>query len=156
MSAADRELALNRFRLLEPHLTEGRELRSLAEGASISFRTLQRWLAAYRDFGLAALVRKSRADCGCRRVTSVRLREAVEGLAPERPRLPHLFRSFGGQERIHNRNMLTAIEVPLYDVGVLSDRRMPGATASPLPGKLERLQCSSTAMPAARTSASVL
>lgn len=87
-SAADRELALERFRLLEPHLVEGRELSSLAEDAGISFRTLQRWLAAYRTFGLSALVRKSRADRGERRVLSKRLREAMEGLALERPPLP--------------------------------------------------------------------
>jgi putative transposase len=85
LSEEDREVALTRFRLLEPHLQNGRELRSVATGAGVSFRTLQRWVAAYRRSGLTALVRKSRADRGERRVISPRLREAVEGLALESP-----------------------------------------------------------------------
>jgi len=88
LSARERELALSRFRLLEPHLKGGRELRSLADAAGVSFRTLQRWVAAYRKSGLTALVRKSRADRGERRVISSKLREAIEGLALERPPLP--------------------------------------------------------------------
>jgi putative transposase len=54
------ERALSRFRLLEPHLERGRELRTVADGAGVSFRTLQRWVAQYRKSGLAALARKSR------------------------------------------------------------------------------------------------
>jgi putative transposase len=40
----DRERALTRFRLLEPHLSHGQELRSVANGSGVSFRTLQRWV----------------------------------------------------------------------------------------------------------------
>lgn len=55
------------------------------------------------------------------------------------------------------RNMLRAIEAPLYDVGVLSSRGMlPGLDGIPASAVLERLPCSSTAMPVARTSTSVL
>ena len=88
LSAEDRKLALSRFHLLEPHLEGGCELRSLADETKIPYRTLQRWVAAYRKFGLTAFVRKRRTDLGGRRVISVRLREAVEGLALERPPLP--------------------------------------------------------------------
>jgi putative transposase len=75
LSAEARELALLRFRLLEPHLERGRELRSVADGAGVSFRTLQRWVAQYRRSGLAALARKSRADRGERRAVSPKIRE---------------------------------------------------------------------------------
>jgi putative transposase len=43
LSADDRELALSRYQLLQPHLEDGHELRSVAEGADVPFRTLQRW-----------------------------------------------------------------------------------------------------------------
>jgi putative transposase len=84
----ERKLALERFRLLEPHLQNGRELRSVSEGSGVTFRTLQRWVANYKRQGLAGLVRKERTDVGERRTTSSRMREAIEGLALEKPPLP--------------------------------------------------------------------
>lgn len=74
--------------MLEPHLQRGRELRSIAERTHVSFRTLQRWVAGYKRNGLPGLLRRARADRGERRTISPRLREAVEGLALERPPLP--------------------------------------------------------------------
>jgi putative transposase len=88
LSADERAIALERFRLLEPHLQDGRELRSIAERTSVSFRTLQRWVAGYKRDGLPGLLRKVRADSGRRRTISPRLREAVEGLALEKPPIP--------------------------------------------------------------------
>lgn len=44
LSEIERKQALERFRLLEPHFAERRELRSVSEGSGISFRTLQRWV----------------------------------------------------------------------------------------------------------------
>jgi putative transposase len=88
LSLAERERALERFRLLEPHLQDGRQLRPIADATGLSFRTLQRWVAAYRRAGLPALARKTRADSGERRGISDRLRQAVEGLALEKPPLP--------------------------------------------------------------------
>ena len=60
MSDVERKLALERYKLLEPHLQHGRELRSVSEGSDVSFRTLQRWVAGYKREGLAGLVRKGR------------------------------------------------------------------------------------------------
>jgi putative transposase len=88
LSADDRELALSRFHLVQPHLENGSELRSVADGAGVSFRTLQRWVALYRKHGLASLVRKPRTDRGERRAVSARIREVIEGLALEKPPLP--------------------------------------------------------------------
>jgi hypothetical protein len=46
------------------------------------------WVARYQQFGLAALVRKRRADSGAHRAISARLREVIEGLALQAPPLP--------------------------------------------------------------------
>jgi len=88
MSDVERKLALERYKLLEPHLQNGRELRSVSKGSNVSFRTLQRWVAGYKREGLAGLVRKSRMDSGERRTVTPRLCEAIEGLALEKPPLP--------------------------------------------------------------------
>jgi len=83
-----RTLALERFRLLQPHLEDDRPLNAVAAAAGISFRTAQRWVALYRQFGLSALARKKRADTGQHREISARLKEAIEGLAQQKPPIP--------------------------------------------------------------------
>jgi len=88
LSEDARELALSRFRILEPHLEGGRPLQSVVRDAGIAFRTAGRWVAQYRRHGLAGLARKGRGDKGERRVVSERVRKAIEGLALERPALP--------------------------------------------------------------------
>ena len=88
LSETARELALSRFRILEPHLHEGRPLRTVAGEAGVPYRTVWRWRALYREHGLPGLARQGRMDRGGRRVLSVVMREAIEGLALERPPLP--------------------------------------------------------------------
>ncbi|MGA2262051.1 MAG: Mu transposase C-terminal domain-containing protein [Acidobacteriota bacterium] len=83
-----RKLALDRFRLLQSHLEQGRPLRSVAAEAGIPFRTAQRWVTQYQQFGLAALVRKKRDDRGERRAVSAKVKEVIEGLALQKPPLP--------------------------------------------------------------------
>ena len=53
LSEESRKLALDRFRLLQPHLEQSLPLRLLAAEAGIAFRTAQRWVALYKRFGLA-------------------------------------------------------------------------------------------------------
>jgi len=65
MSEVERKVALERYKLLEPHLQNGRELRSVSEGSGVSFRTLQRWVSGYKREGLVGLVRKGRIDFRC-------------------------------------------------------------------------------------------
>jgi hypothetical protein len=48
------------------------------------------------------------------------------------------------------RKMLTAMEAPLYDIGVLRDRGILPSTAFPPPRYSTRFRCSSTATYAAR------
>src|SRR5450432_2205921 len=83
-----RKLALDRFRLLQPHLEDDRALKAVAAAAGIPFRTAQRWVSLYRQFGLAALARKRRTDTGQHREISTKLKEAIEGIALQKPPLP--------------------------------------------------------------------
>jgi putative transposase len=83
-----RNLALDRFRLLQPHLEDDRPLKSVAADAGIPFRTAQRWVSLYRQFGLTALSRKRRADTGRHREISAKLRAAIEGFALQKPPMP--------------------------------------------------------------------
>ena len=83
-----RELAMSRFRLIQPHLEKNRPLQTVAADGKVPFRTAQRWVSQYRKFGLIALARKTRADRGARRVISPKLKEAIEALALESPPLP--------------------------------------------------------------------
>jgi len=62
-----RKLALDRFRLLQPYLEDDRPLKAVAAAAEIPFRTAQRWVSLFRQFGLTALARKRRTDTGHRR-----------------------------------------------------------------------------------------
>jgi putative transposase len=77
-------LALDRFRIIQPHVEQNRPLQSVAR----AYRTAQRWVAQYRLFGLAALARKKREDQGERRAVSTKMKEVVEGLALQKPPLP--------------------------------------------------------------------
>ena len=54
LSAEDRDLAMSRFHLLQPHLEQDLPLRVVAADASMPFRTAQRWVAQYRKRGLVA------------------------------------------------------------------------------------------------------
>ena len=88
MSEAARELAMSRFRLIQPHLEKHYPLHIVATDSKIPFRTAQGWVSQYRKFGLIALVRKSRDDRGARRVVSSKIKAAIEALALESPPLP--------------------------------------------------------------------
>jgi len=72
-----RKLALDRFRLIQPHLEQNQSLQSVAKAAGVPYRTAQRWVAQYRLFGLVALARKRRGDRGERRVVSAKLKEFI-------------------------------------------------------------------------------
>src|SRR5271165_626624 len=63
-----RKRALDRFRILQPYLEEGRPLNALA--ASIPYCTAHRWVTLYRKYGLSGLGRRARNDRGGRRAVS--------------------------------------------------------------------------------------
>jgi putative transposase len=88
LSDEDRELAMSRFRVLQPHLEQNTSLRVVAAEAGLAFRTAQRWVAQYRASGLSALVRKFRGDRGARRTVSETIKTAIEGLTLESHPIP--------------------------------------------------------------------
>ena len=45
VSEAARELAMSRFRLIQPHLEKNRPLQLLAADGKLPFRTAQRWVS---------------------------------------------------------------------------------------------------------------
>jgi transposase len=67
LAESDRKIALDRYRILRPHLEDGRALSVVASEAGVAYSTAQRWVSLYRRFGLSALVRKRRSDRGQRR-----------------------------------------------------------------------------------------
>ena len=85
-SDEDRVAAMDRFRVLQPHLEIGVPLTAVAEASGHSVRTLRRWAAEYREAGLAGLVRRRRFDAG-RRKLHADLAQQIEALAVQRPRL---------------------------------------------------------------------
>ncbi|MEQ4724459.1 helix-turn-helix domain-containing protein [Nonomuraea sp. B19D2] len=85
---AGRALAKSRYEMLAPHLHEEVPLAQLAAAqgeGGVSYRTLQRWLADYRQGGLDALSRPGRRDKGLRRFPD-ELVAFIEGLALRKPR----------------------------------------------------------------------
>ena len=87
LSEEARQIAFERFQILQPHLEQERSLRAVAREANIPYRTAQRWVARYRRFGLAALAPKPRRDLGGRRGLSVSMQHLIEGLALQKPPL---------------------------------------------------------------------
>ena len=84
LTEAQRQLALERFQLLEPFLRGEVSLTRAALSAGIPLRTAQRWVALYHQHGLAGLVRRRRDDYGEHHLTEP-LQKFVEGLALRRP-----------------------------------------------------------------------
>lgn len=76
---------MRRWEVLRPHVQDGVPLSRAARDAGVAPRTAQRWLAAFRAGGLAALGRPSRVDAGRLR-TQTELVEVIQGLALTRPR----------------------------------------------------------------------
>ena len=84
LTAARRADAHERFALLRPHLEDGVPLTRVAAEYAIPLRTVQRWVARYRQRGLAGLARTPRADRGQRHLPSD-LIGLIEGLALRKP-----------------------------------------------------------------------
>lgn len=82
---AEREAAMERFRLLRPVLEEGVPLTQIAREQGLPLRTARRWLQQYRRHGLAGLQRQPRSDAGQRRRVSPELQQLIEGLMLRRP-----------------------------------------------------------------------
>ena len=62
LAKSDRKIALDRYRILRPHLEERRALGVVALEAGVPYSTAQRLVSLYRRFGLSELARKQRSD----------------------------------------------------------------------------------------------
>lgn len=83
---ADGDLALTRFKLIQPCLEDGVALVALAQQQAIPVRTVRRWVQRYRTSGLPGLGRAARADKGVSRVLSAPLAALIDALACDTPR----------------------------------------------------------------------
>jgi putative transposase len=59
---------MERFAVLQPHLEADVPLARAARHAGVPVRTAERWLARYRQRGLAGLARPVRSDAAVRRL----------------------------------------------------------------------------------------
>jgi putative transposase len=80
-----RQLAMERFAVLHPHLEEGVPLVQAARVAGVAVRTAERWLARYRQSGLAGLVRSIRRDAAAHTLPAD-LVALIEGMGLKKPR----------------------------------------------------------------------
>ena len=85
LTERQREEAMSRFAVLQPHINEGIPLSQAAGSAGISIRTARRWLARYRQAGLVGLTRSKRSDTDCRKLAAEMI-TLIEGMALRRPR----------------------------------------------------------------------
>jgi putative transposase len=84
LTEGQRVEAMRRFELLCRHLHGTRSIAQIAADAEVVPRTIQRWLATYRERGLAGLAPKPRNDAGSRRVHG-QLVTVIESLYLRRP-----------------------------------------------------------------------
>ena len=75
-----------RFALIQPFLEEGVPLTQIAESHHLPLRTARRWVADFRTYGLAGLIRQERSDQGKRRGLPTDLPTLIEGLALQKPK----------------------------------------------------------------------
>ena len=76
---------MKRFAVLQPHLDEDVPLARAARQAGVPIRTAERWLARYRQRGLAGLARPVRSDAAVHRLPAD-LVALIEGMGLKKPR----------------------------------------------------------------------
>jgi len=77
--------AMERFAVLRPHLEEGVPLGRAARRGGVPLRTAERWLARYRESGLAGLARQVRSDADTHHLPDD-LVPLIEGMGLKKPR----------------------------------------------------------------------
>jgi putative transposase len=86
-SAEKRRQASDRYKIIEPYLTDGIKIVEIEKTSKISKRTLYRWINNYKKDGLIGLVDKKRSNSGKKRKIGNKLRDFIEGLALQNPPL---------------------------------------------------------------------
>jgi len=85
LSDAERTRALARYGILQPCVEHAVPLTHVARQQGLPLRTVQRWLAQYRQAGLAGLTRRGRSDRGHQRRLRAELKPVIEGFALRKP-----------------------------------------------------------------------
>ncbi len=85
LTEKQRQVAMERFAVLRPHLEDNVSLAQAARDARVAVRTAERWLARYRQMGLAGLARAVRSDADARRLPAD-LVACIEGMGLKKPR----------------------------------------------------------------------
>ncbi|MBB2482443.1 DDE-type integrase/transposase/recombinase [Bacillus sp. APMAM] len=74
-SEDQRQMAMDKYRLIEQYLNHGKSLKAIAKESDLSIRTIQYWVSKYQQFGLKGLIRKNRSDSGIFKVEKEVLEE---------------------------------------------------------------------------------
>ena len=85
LTEEQRQVAMERLAVLQPHLAEGVPLARAARQAGVAIRTAERWLARYRQSDLAGLARPVRRDAATHRLPAD-LVALIEGMGLQKPR----------------------------------------------------------------------
>lgn len=75
-----KDVALERYRTIEPYLLNRCTLAEIAKQSGVGTRTLYRWVTAFADDGLNGLTPKARRDKGQRRSVSSEIKDLIQGL----------------------------------------------------------------------------
>src|SRR5262245_18920169 len=81
----ERRRALERYRIIQPCVEHDIPLTHAARQHDLPLRTVERWLAQYRRYGLVGLSRRRRSDLGHPRRLCPQLQEVIEGQALRTP-----------------------------------------------------------------------
>lgn len=106
------EIALERYQIIRPCLTEGANKEEIAKAAGITSRTVRLWIQQFQHSGLSGLTPRGRKDRGSRRAVAPELVRVIEGLCLRKPPLP-ISAIHRTVEAVCERNQW---RVPSYDV----------------------------------------
>jgi len=79
--------ALDKFKIIKPHLEEGITIQQISSTKNIPIRTLNNWIKSYRTEGFSGLERKRRSDFKTRKVMDEISQKMVTALALQKPKL---------------------------------------------------------------------
>ncbi len=128
--------ASERWGILRLHVEDAIPLATLARTTGVAERTLQRWLARYRNGGYPALADGTRTDHGARR-TAPELVRLIEGLALTKPR-PSIATI---HRQVDNHCTKRGLSAPSYSVVRLIVNGLdPGMVTLALPSGLTPLE----------------
>ncbi len=82
------EIALERYHIIRPCLSEGASREEIARAAGLSSRTIRFWIEQFNRDGLPGLRPHTRKDAGGRRKIAPELTQIIEGLCLRKPPLP--------------------------------------------------------------------